>query len=536
MARSSILTSPYLPFSLSSITHLNQNSREGTNPNRRATSNRESSVQSFSPSIFQPSNPELSIETCFLPPVTCAIVLNQVEYARFMLYRFESNEIDSPYLSSCYRFIFKAVEKSETKSPRFISNIPSFGIAFDIDGVILRGRCLKIPYLFLTNGGGIPESRRASELSQLLGVNIDPIQVVQGHSPFKNLLKRYFWNSERAAWESCYCRCSARGVSFFGGGGKGNFYSDIVNDQITLLQLLGTKTHNIPDDSGIPIEPSDESEYIVTPSQKRAGRWARMNYKIVLSYQGASFDGWQTQPDLNTVQAVIEKCLGKFVDERKAALLKGKGLPLKADAVVAGRTDKGVTDTWREDIKPLDIQDAINSTVPGKLRVICSDHQENNIIGDNNSDDVANIEKPTKFKVSKVNKLLQQLERKLLSYKNTNWERKKHGFRQLITNVNPDNIQVCSGPDLLPVNPSKCALLSKLGQPAWLSRFGHFKGQISQSVKDKEDRSHDTLTIVKILASNSKESRRYESRKTTNEQRNYRLLRSRTEMAVISKP
>ncbi|KAD2804937.1 hypothetical protein E3N88_38314 [Mikania micrantha] len=85
---------------------------------------------------------------------------------------------------------------------------PSFGIAFDIDGVILRGRSpigdspkalrrlyddsgrLKIPYLFLTNGGGIPESRRAKELSQLLGVNIDPIQVVLGHSPFKNLLAR----------------------------------------------------------------------------------------------------------------------------------------------------------------------------------------------------------------------------------------------------------------------------------------------------------------------------------------------------------
>ncbi|KAL8257677.1 hypothetical protein R6Q59_029718 [Mikania micrantha] len=86
---------------------------------------------------------------------------------------------------------------------------PSFGIAFDIDGVILRGRSpigdspkalrrlyddsgrLKIPYLFLTNGGGIPESRRAKELSQLLGVNIDPIQVVLGHSPFKNLLARF---------------------------------------------------------------------------------------------------------------------------------------------------------------------------------------------------------------------------------------------------------------------------------------------------------------------------------------------------------
>ncbi|GFZ14829.1 hydrolase family protein [Actinidia rufa] len=93
----------------------------------------------------------------------------------------------------------------------------SFGIAFDIDGVILRGRVpiggspqalrrlygdsgnLKIPFLFLTNGekfahiigGGIPESRRASELSELLGVKILPSQVVQGHTPFKSLLKRY---------------------------------------------------------------------------------------------------------------------------------------------------------------------------------------------------------------------------------------------------------------------------------------------------------------------------------------------------------
>ncbi|GKB70265.1 putative hydrolase family protein [Tanacetum coccineum] len=85
----------------------------------------------------------------------------------------------------------------------------SFGIAFDIDGVILRGSnpignspnalkrlynhsgSLRIPYLFLTNGGGIPESRRAFDLSKLLGVTIDPVQVVQGHSPFKNLLKRF---------------------------------------------------------------------------------------------------------------------------------------------------------------------------------------------------------------------------------------------------------------------------------------------------------------------------------------------------------
>ncbi|XP_073119201.1 cardiolipin synthase (CMP-forming) / mitochondrial hydrolase fusion protein-like isoform X1 [Henckelia pumila] len=70
----------------------------------------------------------------------------------------------------------------------------SFGIAFDIDGVILRGGtpignsqralkrlyddsgALKIPFLFLTNGGGIPEPRRALELSDLLGVKILPSQ------------------------------------------------------------------------------------------------------------------------------------------------------------------------------------------------------------------------------------------------------------------------------------------------------------------------------------------------------------------------
>ncbi|KAK4578956.1 hypothetical protein RGQ29_028857 [Quercus rubra] len=86
---------------------------------------------------------------------------------------------------------------------------PSFGIAFDIDGVVLRGRvpiggspqalrrlygdsgALKVPFLFLTNGGGVPESRRATELSELLGVHILPSQVVQGHSPFKTLLKRF---------------------------------------------------------------------------------------------------------------------------------------------------------------------------------------------------------------------------------------------------------------------------------------------------------------------------------------------------------
>ena len=41
--------------------------------------------------------------------------------------------------------------------------------------------------------------------------------------------------------------------------------------------------------------------------------------------------------------SIVEQCLGKFVDEKKAKMLKEKGLPLEGAATVAGRTDKGVT-------------------------------------------------------------------------------------------------------------------------------------------------------------------------------------------------
>ncbi|KAE9585732.1 putative HAD-superfamily hydrolase, subfamily IIA [Lupinus albus] len=98
---------------------------------------------------------------------------------------------------------------SRSFSHRSESSKHSFGIAFDIDGVILLGNTpvggspsalsrlydaagkLRIPYVFLTNGGGFPEAKRAFELSQLLGINISPSQVLQGHSPFKQLVNRF---------------------------------------------------------------------------------------------------------------------------------------------------------------------------------------------------------------------------------------------------------------------------------------------------------------------------------------------------------
>ncbi|KAK4396656.1 tRNA pseudouridine synthase A [Sesamum angolense] len=213
----------------------------------------------------------------------------------------------------------------------------------------------------------------------------------------------------------------------------------------------------------------------------KTGRWARVTFKILLSYHGSSFDGWQKQPGLNTVQGLIERSLGKFVDEKKVQLLKEKKLPIDGCAVVAGRTDKGVTAleqvcsfyTWRKDVTALEIEDAINGAAPGKIRVIsvspvsrefhpnfsakwrrylyifpfnyenmddkegqCKKnvldvsvrregqyggcfHEENfgHVTDGDDQDESQTRNKPLTFEISRVNHLLHQLEGKLLSFR-----------------------------------------------------------------------------------------------------------------------
>ena len=58
---------------------------------------------------------------------------------------------------------------------------------------------------------------------------------------------------------------------------------------------------NVHNDAEIP-EISDKTESESVSAEDRTGRWARVTFKIVLSYHGGSFDGWQKQPGLNTVQ------------------------------------------------------------------------------------------------------------------------------------------------------------------------------------------------------------------------------------------
>ncbi|KAL6107038.1 hdhd5 [Pungitius sinensis] len=79
----------------------------------------------------------------------------------------------------------------------------SFGLLFDIDGVLVRGRTLipeakqcfrnlvdsngryKVPVVFVTNAGNCLRQSKAEHLSHLLEVEVSPDQVVLSHSPLR---------------------------------------------------------------------------------------------------------------------------------------------------------------------------------------------------------------------------------------------------------------------------------------------------------------------------------------------------------------
>ncbi|KAI0146276.1 HAD-superfamily hydrolase [Xylariaceae sp. FL1272] len=86
----------------------------------------------------------------------------------------------------------------------------SFAFAFDIDGVLIRGGRpipeaiqamkvlngdnkygIKIPYIFLTNGGGKSEAERCEDLSKQLEVDIAPAQFICGHTPMSEMSSKF---------------------------------------------------------------------------------------------------------------------------------------------------------------------------------------------------------------------------------------------------------------------------------------------------------------------------------------------------------
>ncbi|KAH7462535.1 hypothetical protein KRP22_004956 [Phytophthora ramorum] len=88
---------------------------------------------------------------------------------------------------------------------RVFASAPSFGIAFDIDGVLIRGghelpkakrvlqslRANNVPHIFLTNGGGCMEEEKANKLSDVLDLTINPDHMILSHTPMREIAKTY---------------------------------------------------------------------------------------------------------------------------------------------------------------------------------------------------------------------------------------------------------------------------------------------------------------------------------------------------------
>lgn len=96
------------------------------------------------------------------------------------------------------------------------------------------------------------------------------------------------------------------------------------------------------------------------------------NYKIVLSYDGSDFFGWQQQPSKRTIQGVVEYSLAKIVQK-------------KTHIIGAGRTDAGVHAQGQVahfklnlHIKEEELLRALNSILPGDVRIVSLEKAESN--------------------------------------------------------------------------------------------------------------------------------------------------------------
>ena len=68
------------------------------------------------------------------------------------------------------------------------------------------------------------------------------------------------------------------------------------------MNLLPQKDYTLDTTGEHYVTTSSEKQTATISTKDRGGRWERVTFKIVLSYHGGSFDGWQKQPSLNTVQ------------------------------------------------------------------------------------------------------------------------------------------------------------------------------------------------------------------------------------------
>lgn len=99
-------------------------------------------------------------------------------------------------LPSLHRFL--ATRRNVSNSQQSLPQSP-LAFVFDIDGVLVRGAKAipqahdalsllnrhKVPFILLTNGGGVSEQARVDFLSKELNINLSPLQIVQSHTPMR---------------------------------------------------------------------------------------------------------------------------------------------------------------------------------------------------------------------------------------------------------------------------------------------------------------------------------------------------------------
>ena len=101
-------------------------------------------------------------------------------------------------------------ELSRPTTPPPSAFTDKYAFAFDIDGVLIRGGKpipeaveamkvlngknpwgVKVPYIFVTNGGGKTEQERCLDLSRQLEMEVSPGQFICGHTPMRELAQKY---------------------------------------------------------------------------------------------------------------------------------------------------------------------------------------------------------------------------------------------------------------------------------------------------------------------------------------------------------
>ncbi|TKA56801.1 hypothetical protein B0A55_12881 [Friedmanniomyces simplex] len=99
---------------------------------------------------------------------------------------------------------------SSPETPPVTNVTDKYAFAFDIDGVLIRGGRpipeaieamkvlngknaygIKVPYIFVTNGGGKTERERCIQLSKQLGIEASPGQFICGHTPMREMAAKY---------------------------------------------------------------------------------------------------------------------------------------------------------------------------------------------------------------------------------------------------------------------------------------------------------------------------------------------------------